>query len=147
MTFPKIASFRSAPALQEHAAGLGLLLRCDAILKSGPDSPLGRSAVLGARRIGNRFAVLPMEGWDGTPEGFPTELVLRRWRRFGESGAKLIWGCEAAAVRRDGRANPNQLILKPETLGPIAAAREGLVAAHRERWGTSEDPWHGFHDR
>lgn len=139
MTFPKIASFRTAPALQEHAAGLGLRLRCDSVLKSGPDSPLGRAAMLGARRIGNRFAVLPMEGWDGTPEGFPTELLLRRWRRFGESGAKLIWGCEAAAVRHDGRANPSQLILKPETLGPIAAAREGLVTAHRERWGASED--------
>ena len=139
MTFPKIASFRSAPALQEHAEGLGLRLRCDAVLKSGAESPLGRTAVLGTRRIGNRFAVLPMEGWDGTLEGFPTDLLLRRWRRFGESGAKLVWGCEAAAVRDDGRANPHQLLLTPETLGPIAAAREGLVAAHRERWGTSDD--------
>jgi hypothetical protein len=26
-----------------------------------------------------RFAVLPMEGWDGTDDGRPTDLVRRRW--------------------------------------------------------------------
>lgn len=60
--------------------------------------------------VGNRFCALPMEGWDGTTDGAPTELVARRWRRFGESGAKLVWGGEAVAVHPDGRANPHQLI-------------------------------------
>ncbi len=51
-----------------------------------------------------------MEGWDGTTEGYPTELTKRRWKRFGQSGAKLIWGGEATAVVADGRANPRQLM-------------------------------------
>ncbi|MBK6971204.1 MAG: hypothetical protein IPH29_19380 [Candidatus Microthrix sp.] len=59
--------------------------------------------------MGNRFCALPMEGWDGTTDGAPTDLVARRWRRFGESGAKLIWGGEAVAVHPDGRAN-HQLV-------------------------------------
>ncbi len=64
-------------------------------------------------RIGNRLAVNPMEGWDGELDGRPSENTVRRWRRFGVSGAKLIWGGEAVAVRPDGRANPNQLVMAP----------------------------------
>jgi 2,4-dienoyl-CoA reductase-like NADH-dependent reductase (Old Yellow Enzyme family) len=30
-------------------------------------------------RVGNRFCVLPMEGWDGTRDGEPSELTIRRW--------------------------------------------------------------------
>ena len=65
--------------------------------------------------VGNRFCIQPMEGWDGTEDGRPSELTVRRWQRFGESGAKLIWGGEAVAVRPEGRANPNQLVLSAET--------------------------------
>ena len=58
-----------------------------------------------------------MEGWDGTTSGGVTDEVRRRWQRFGESGAKLIYGGEAMAVRPDGRANPNQLIISREQKG------------------------------
>jgi NADPH2 dehydrogenase len=80
-----------------------------------------------------------MEGWDGTRDGAPSDLTRRRWRSFGTSGAKLIWGGEAVAVRHDGRANPHQLMLSPRTVGAIAALRESLVAAHRERFGSNAD--------
>src|SRR5690348_12494615 len=80
-----------------------------------------------------------MEGWDGTAAGEPSDLTRRRWRHFGISGAKLIWGGEAVAVRHDGRANPNQLMLTPATQPAIAALREELVAAHRDRFGTHAD--------
>src|SRR5213592_1930015 len=80
-----------------------------------------------------------MEGWDGTPQGEPSDLTRRRWRRFGLSGAKLIWGGEAVAVRHDGRANPNQLLLHDGTLADLAALRELLVTAHREQFGSTED--------
>ena len=69
----------------------------------------------------DRYAILPMEGWDGTEDGKPTDLVLRRWQRFGESGAGVMWG-EATAVRADGRANPHQLLIGPE----VAALREAV---------------------
>jgi 2,4-dienoyl-CoA reductase-like NADH-dependent reductase (Old Yellow Enzyme family) len=101
---------RTPEALAEHVRSLALDIGVDPVLE-GADGPLGRPVEVHGRRIGNRFAIHPMEGWDGTPEGLPSELTLRRWRRFGESGAKLIWGGEAFAVRADGRANPNQLFL------------------------------------
>jgi len=46
-----------------------------------------------------------MEGCDGTPEGAPTDLTVRRYERFGAGGAGLIW-FEATSVAADGRANP-----------------------------------------
>jgi NADPH2 dehydrogenase len=50
-----------------------------------------------------------------------------------------VWGGEAVAVRHDGRANPNQLLLTPKTQPAIAALREELVSAHRERFGGNAD--------
>jgi 2,4-dienoyl-CoA reductase-like NADH-dependent reductase (Old Yellow Enzyme family) len=61
------------------------------------------------RQLLNRWAVHPMEGWDGTTDGNPTDDTLRRWFNFGLSGAALVWGGEAFAVCPEGRANPNQL--------------------------------------
>src|SRR5262249_16271671 len=89
--------------------------------------------------IGNRFCILPMEGWDGTTDGRPSDLTRRRWRNFGLSGAKLIWGGEAVAVRHDGRANPNQLVMNEATQTDIAARRGLLVETHRERFGDTDD--------
>ena len=74
--------------------------------------------------LGNRFAIHPMEGWDGTTDGRPTELTFRRWRRFGTSGAKLIWGGEAVAVCHEGRANPNQLCINPNAVADLTQLRE-----------------------
>jgi 2,4-dienoyl-CoA reductase-like NADH-dependent reductase (Old Yellow Enzyme family) len=92
-------------------------------------------------RVPNRCAVLPMEGWDGSRDGHPTELVRRRWQRFGASGCGLVWG-EATAVRADGRANPNQLVITDETVADLAGLREvlapgqvaGLQLTHSGRW-------------
>jgi 2,4-dienoyl-CoA reductase-like NADH-dependent reductase (Old Yellow Enzyme family) len=78
-----------------------------------------------------------MEGWDGESDGSPSELTTRRWRRFGESGAKLIWGGEAVAVCEAGRANPNQLVLVEATKQSLADLRHALVTAHVARFGAS----------
>jgi len=80
-----------------------------------------------------------MEGWDGTPDGRPTELTFRRWERFGGSGAKLIWGGEAVAVRHDGRANPNQLVMNQHSQADLGRLRETLVAAHKRAVGSDAD--------
>jgi 2,4-dienoyl-CoA reductase-like NADH-dependent reductase (Old Yellow Enzyme family) len=80
-----------------------------------------------------------MEGWDGTLDGKPTELVTRRWRNFGRSGAKLIWGGEAVAVVHTGRANPNQLLINPQNLPALKELRAALVAEHESRYGSSSD--------
>jgi 2,4-dienoyl-CoA reductase-like NADH-dependent reductase (Old Yellow Enzyme family) len=80
-----------------------------------------------------------MEGWDGSLDGRPTDTVFRRWRRFGRSGAKLIWGGEAAAVRPDGRANPNQLMMLDYTRRDMEELRSALVKEHREHFESSDD--------
>jgi len=111
---------------------------CDAEITRGADSPLRLPIHLGGIKIGNRFAVQPMEGWDGTLEGNPSESTVRRWRRFGSSGAKLIWGGEAVAVTPEGRANPNQLLIAPHTEKRLAQLRAALVEEHRNATGSDD---------
>lgn len=43
------------------------------------------------KTIKNRLAIQPMECFDGAPDGTPSHLTLRRYRRFAEGGAGLIW--------------------------------------------------------
>jgi len=104
---------------------------------TGEGSPLATPITTMGRTLANRFAVHPMEGWDATVDGLPTELTRRRWRRFGSSGATLIWGGEAFAVEGDGRANPNQLFLNPEadTEGGLATLLEELATGAQESGG------------
>jgi 2,4-dienoyl-CoA reductase-like NADH-dependent reductase (Old Yellow Enzyme family) len=135
----RVASFTTVEAIRAHLRRSGIALALDAERAPPGRSPLAQPIEVDGARVGNRFCILPMEGWDGTRDGEPSELTTRRWRNFGRSGAKLIWGGEAVAVRKDGRANPNQLLLTPKTLPSIAALREALVAAHRDQFGANED--------
>jgi len=143
----RIAALKTAADFRRHAASLGLNLPCDEVIQTGANSPLDQPldrVLINGKRIGNRFAIQPMEGWDGTPTGGITDDMLRRWARFGESGAKLIYGGEAMAVRPDGRANPNQLMLNRENLAGISQLRQALIDAHRARFGAAEDLAIGF---
>ena len=134
-----IGAIKSVAEFSSHLNQIGVSLPFDAEVKSGPDSPLAQPCVFGNRVIGNRFAILPMEGWDSTADGRPTALTRRRWQRFGLSGAKLIFGGEAAAVRHDGKGSPNQLMISEETVGEIGELRELLVRTHEEYHGNSDD--------
>ncbi len=143
----RIPSLKTVEEFRGHAASLGIELPCEDRIETRSSSPLAQpveSPRINGKRIGNRYAAQPMEGWDGTPTGGVTDDVLRRWRRFGESGAKLICGGEAMAVRPDGRANPHQLIINEQNQSGLAALRETLVKAHRERFGTVDDLVIGF---
>ena len=133
--FAKIKSLQTAAGFKENLQRLGLAMPCDEVVESGPASPLGASLQVGPFTIGNRFAIQPMEGWDGLEDGRPSDNTIRRWRNFGLSGAKMIWGGEAVAVRHDGRANPNQLTMTAASQAGIGALRDTLVAAHREAMG------------
>jgi 2,4-dienoyl-CoA reductase-like NADH-dependent reductase (Old Yellow Enzyme family) len=133
----------STPAdLRARAAHLGIDLPVDDTVEV--DGPLAQPLTVtdgsaGALTVGNRWSILPMEGWDGTPEGLPTDLVHRRWARFGVSGAKLIWGGEAVAVEASARANPHQLAIVPGAGPALADLRATLVDAHAEAFGTTDD--------
>ncbi|TWT51216.1 NADPH dehydrogenase [Rubripirellula amarantea] len=139
MVYPRVASFKSHEDFIAHLRTQGLDLPCDKVVETGDSSTLGQSIPIEGSSIGNRFCILPMEGWDGTTDGKPTELTVRRWRNFGISGAKLIWGGEAAAVRHDGRANPNQLIVNDANASEIEGLRKELVHAHHEKFGRTDD--------
>ncbi|QRG09149.1 NADH:flavin oxidoreductase [Xanthobacter dioxanivorans] len=136
--FPKVTSFGGVAGFRAHLAELGIDMPCDDIVAGGVESPLAAPLVVDGMTIGNRFAIHPMEGWDGTRDGAPTENTKRRWQRFGLSGAKLIYGGEAVAVRHDGRANPLQLVMSEATQAAIADLRETVVSAHRQAAGTDD---------
>lgn len=139
MSFPRVSSFKTVDQFRQRLSELSLDLSVDERLETGSGAPLAQPLVSSTGRIGNRFCILPMEGWDGTKEGRPTELTRRRWQNFGLSGAKLIWGGEAVAVRHDGRANPNQLLMTEDNVGEISALRELLTATHAEHFSATDD--------
>src|SRR5688572_4981380 len=138
--YPKLTQYRTAEALLARWEQLGWSIPCDpSILTAAQGSPLAQACEVFGRQIGNRWCIQPMEGWDGTLDGRPTDWTRRRWQNFGRSGAKLIWGGEAVAVRQDGRANPNQLMLTRETQAEIADLRQILIDAHQEATGGIDD--------
>ena len=138
-SYPRVASLKTADAFRSHLDACGASIAFDDTLDPPGASPLAQPFELDGVRVGNRFCILPMEGWDGTADGHPSDLTRRRWQRFGISGAKLIWGGEAVAVQHDGRANPHQLVLTAATQPAIGGLRDTLVAAHRERFGANAD--------
>lgn len=142
----RVPSLKTVADFRKHCAALGIELPCEDAIAAA-NSPLAEpvpNLAVNGKRIGNRIAIHPMEGWDGTTTGGVTEEMRRRWQRFGESGAKLICGAEAMAVRPDGRANPNQLIIIEENKAGIAELVGLLKRAHDERCGTTDDLVIGF---
>jgi 2,4-dienoyl-CoA reductase-like NADH-dependent reductase (Old Yellow Enzyme family) len=136
-TFPTISKLRTADQFTARLTELGIDLPLDPTLE--PAGPLAQPLRWSGGVIGNRFCVLPMEGWDGTEDGQPSELTRRRWENFGRSGAKLIWGGEAVAVRFDGRASPNELFLDEKTIPALADLRTHLMTTHRQHFGRDDD--------
>jgi NADPH2 dehydrogenase len=133
---PRLGSLKDISRLTDHLCALRLQIPCDSEILSTAESPLFSSFARADVKIGNRIAINPMEGWDGTADGNPTENTMRRWRRFGQSGAKLIWGGEAVAVSHSGRANPNQLVIAEHTRAGLAQLRAALVSEHKQSAGS-----------
>jgi len=137
--YQRIGHFRSVDEFRTYLHQLGLTLPVDdRALSAVEGSPLAQAMSIGGFEVGNRWCIHPMEGWDGTADGKPTENVVRRWKHFGQSGAKLIWGGEALAVRREGRANPNQLYHTPGIEAPLRSLLVALRSAHAEAFGQRE---------
>jgi len=133
--YRKIASLKTVQDFRSYLDKQGISIPFDEQVKSGSDAALNQPLRFEGKTIGNRFCALPMEGWDGTKEGLPTELTERRWRNFGLSGCRLIWGGEACAVCHEGRANPRQLIINERTLSGIANLLEVLKKSHEQLYG------------
>ncbi len=93
-------------------------------------SPLFKQVRIGKKISPNAFAVLPMEGCDSEPDGSPSDLVFRRYRRFAEGGAGLLW-CEANAVAEEGKANPLQMMI---TRRNLASFKELVRRSKEAAW-------------
>ncbi|MEX2140222.1 MAG: NADH:flavin oxidoreductase [Pirellulales bacterium] len=138
--YPKVAQFKDTAALRRRLNELGIALPIDdRVLTGGEQSPLAAPISIAGFHVGNRWCIQPMEGWDANLDGTPSPHTLRRWRNFGLSGAKLIWGGEASAVQPDGRANPNQTLATPENRDGLRQLLDTLRDAHRERFGSDDD--------
>jgi len=134
----RVGTLKTVDAFRAHLKSLDLRIPCDTEILAGAQSPLRAALHSGPFKIGNRIAVQPMEGWDGTPDGAPSENTFRRWRRFGRSGGKLVWGGEAVAVCHAGRANPNQLLASSSNKEKLAELRRVLVQEHVRTTGSDD---------
>ena len=126
-------TYKTLESLQEEIARLHAPVRLETDLKACFE-PLH----IRHRTAGNRLAVHPMEGCDGTADGKPGELTIRRWERFGAGGAKLIWG-EATAVSEESRANKRQLLINDANLSALEATLLKTRKAHRDVFGGDGD--------
>ncbi len=136
MSYPKLAQFKTTERFRQRLAELGIDIPIDdQLLSASQGSPMASSWSFGRLSVDNRWCIHPMEGWDANRDGTPSELTTRRWQRFGESGAKLIWGGEAAAVRHDGKANPNQTVALRSNLDGLIRLRTTLTTSHSNAMG------------
>ena len=139
-SYPKVAQLRTVERFSQQVEQLGCVIPIEEkLLSAHAGSPLAEPLMMGKLRIGNRWVIHPMEGWDAQHDGSPSPLTLRRWKNFGESGAKWIWGGEAAAVRPDGRANPRQTMAINSNRQGLQKLLATLSEAHRQRMGTDDD--------
>ncbi|MFI4912082.1 MAG: FAD-dependent oxidoreductase [Sedimentisphaeraceae bacterium JB056] len=102
-------------------------------------SVLGEPVKIGNVTAPNSMAIHPMEGADGTNEGKPGPLTIRRYKRFAAGGAGMIWA-EAIAVVPEGRANPRQLWLHEGTKEAFADMIKQAREAAAESMGPDHNP-------
>ncbi len=125
--------FRTIDKLLEKASDLGIDLPFQRDLSS-----LFEDISIGSKKIPNRFAVQPMEGYDANPDGSPGELTFRRYFRFAQGGNGLIW-FEATAVVPKGRSNPRQLWLHKQSLDGFKRLVEKTRCAALEAFGADHE--------
>ena len=79
---------------------------------------LSQPIQIGNKVIPNRLCSQPCEGFDGLPDGSPSELDIRRYKRIAGGGVGLVW-YESIAISEDGRCNPLQMVIRPSTVKAI----------------------------
>jgi NADPH2 dehydrogenase len=140
----RVGAVKGVQRFKDHLHAIGANIPCDHEVLAGAESPLHRPLARGGFNFANRIAVQPMEGWDALQDGNPSEYTVRRWCRFGTSGASLIWGGEAVAVSHESRANPHQLVIAPHTYAGLANLRSALLESYRVTTGSDDRPLVGL---
>ncbi|OQA75912.1 MAG: NADPH dehydrogenase [Lentisphaerae bacterium ADurb.Bin242] len=139
MDYPKIASFKTLEEFRDYLRRENIRIGLADEVRSDGTAALAQKAKCFGRTAGNRWAILPMEGWDCEPDGNPGEFTRRRWLRFAASGAKLLYGTEAAAVMHSARSNPRQLTAQEHTLDALKKLCAEMRRTHKEKFGTDDD--------
>ena len=76
----RLGSVKDVRHFEAHLRSLRLSMPCDREPIQGNESPLRQPLVKGRIRIGNRIAIQPMEGWDGTADGTPdVQIRISSW--------------------------------------------------------------------
>ena len=131
VNYRKVTEFSDLDAfqkyLQEENINIGF---------SNGSSAMQQSIELYGKTLDNRWAILPMEGWDCDADGVPTDFTLRRWKNFAASGAALIAGVEAAAVMHEGRSNPRQLMVSEKSLPVLAESVKVMREIRKNQFGS-----------
>ena len=133
--YRRIGALRTRDEFVNYLQSLGLEIPVDEkILSEAEGSPMAQPLKIGNYTLPNRWCTQAMEGWDANDDGSPSDLLLNRWKKFGDSGASLIWGGEACAVQFDGRSNPRQLCHCEEKADSMYHELfETVTGAHRAR--------------
>lgn len=148
--FKKLSTFKSSQEFRAYLKEIGAKFDLADSARSDAESAFAKpyeyvSKITGKKRVFmNRWAILPMEGWDCLPNGAPSEPARRRWLRNAESGASVFFGCEAVAVMPSAKANCRQMTLTKETVGEIAKLREDTIAHARDIFGSDRVPYIGL---
>ncbi|MFC1497803.1 FAD-dependent oxidoreductase [Verrucomicrobiota bacterium] len=97
-------------------------------------SLLGKELDIAGKTLPNRFCIQPMEGFDAQPDGSPGRLTYRRYIRYAQGGAGMIW-LEASAVLDEARSNPAQLYLNKKNVGMFAELTAAIRKAAMDAFG------------
>ena len=131
VNYRKVTEFPDTNAFQKYLQEENININFAAGQKA-----MKQSIELYGRKLDNRWAILPMEGWDCDAAGVPTDFTLRRWKNFAASGAGLIAGVEAAAVMHEGRSNPRQLMVSDKSLPVLAESVKTMRKIRHDQFGS-----------
>jgi len=137
-TYRKIAEFKNVSEFREYLQAEHFDIPVSDVA-GGPASAANRPLGVCGKTAGNRWCILPMEGWDCDADGVPTERTRRRWMHFATSGAKLLFGTEACAVMESARSNPRQLMISEKSFPALKTLVADMRNAHKERFGRNDD--------
>ena len=130
VNYRKVAEFTNLKEFQNYLAEENINIG----FAEGTDC-MKQSIELYGKKLDNRWAILPMEGWDCDADGVPTEYTLRRWNNFADSGASLLAGVEAAAVMHEGRSNPRQLMVSEKSFPVLAESVKNMRKLRKDKYG------------
>ncbi len=119
---PYTFTFTSADELRLAIERRGLAIPFSKDIAALSESPVIRTPH-GEITLKNTIATHPMEGCDAELDGSPSDLTRRRYARFSESGAALVW-MEAISVVPEARTSDHQMMLDDHT----AESFKSLVA-------------------